>query len=439
VTGNYLLVGYAPDGLLRVGPYAARTMPTKPAPANDALIVAGHEALAGPVRGRINTWWVATRNELQENDRLQREKHGGSAPTFGDPAAALQKADTTFQGIFAILGDLTEARVTLDLDDSGAHLRTGLKPQTADGVAAREFGAMNTGSADGLLDMPGDVTVAMLTRDSIEVREKTAADQGEAIEKLFAGKIADPEKKQIREVLASWSKGRGDWLFVGAALNQEGRALYARSAIGDLATLQQGLKTTLDLGRMPAFAEPLKHWLGEVKIGAPTPLDGGESGAWARIERTPPPSAQIPLEFKNGKPVPGKAGKAIEDAKGSKDKKDSKPEVFEVAWSFDKSVATYAVGSNGREALRRIGQGSTLRAEGEVKHFIEGLKDETAAALLVLPMRLVGGIALPKAPTNKPPAAPLLIAIGKAGPEGWFRADAAWAAVRELSKVRSLD
>jgi hypothetical protein len=437
VTGNYLLVGYAPDGILRVGPYAARTMPGKTAPANDALVVASHEALAGPLRNRMNTWWVATRNELQENDRLQREKHGGSAPSFGDPTAALQKADTTFQAMYAILGDLTEARVTLDLDDAGAHLRTGLKPQAPEGVAAREFTAMNTGSADGLLDMPADVSVAMMTRDSPEVREKTAADQGEAIEKLFAGKINDAEKKQIREVLASWSKGRGDWLFVGGALGQDGRALYARSAIGDLPTLQQGLKSTLDLGKVAAFADPLKHWLGDIKIGTPAPLPEGENGSWVKIERTPPASAQIPLEFKNGKPVPGKATRALEDAKGGKGKgdKDGKPEIFEVAWSFDKTMASYAVATNGREALKRIGHG-TLRDDGEVKRAVDALKDETAAALLVLPMRLIGGIALPAAPSTRPPAAPMLIAIGKAGSEGWFRADAAWAAVREVAKVR---
>jgi|GEM_PF-525777 len=462
LTGNYLLVGYAPDGLLKVGPYAARTLSTKPTPKEDAVLVSGHDALAGPLRTRLSVWWGETRRSLEKSDQEQRERHGGSAPSFGDPKAALQKADTTFQGIFALMTDLSEGRITLSLDDAGAHLKTTFTPQSADGSAGREFAAMKTGDASLMLDLPASSTMALMTSDSAEIREHSAADQGEALEKVLAGKLEEGDRKRLRDVLASWSKGRGDWLVLGGHATAAERVLFARSSIADADALDKGIRATFDLTKVPALAEPLKHWLGEIKLSPVTPLEGSPRGALVKAERLVPMADFDPATGKikrhekgddKGKGDKAKDEKAKDDGKkGDKAKEDGKKgdkgkgtegrtETFELAWSLDKDIATYVLNRDAKAALAEYAPGASggsLRADEEIKNMVSSLGNEASFALLILPMRFVAGM-MPKAPPTRPPSAPLVIAFGKGAQGGWFRLDAAPAAVRELAKIRPMD
>jgi hypothetical protein len=447
VTGNYLLVAYAPDGLLKVGPYAARTLSTRPAPKEDLLITSDHDALAGPLRTRLSVAWGELRRSLEKSDQEQREKHGGSAPTFGDPRAALQKADATFQGILALMTDLSEGRVQFTFDDTGAHLKATLKPQSPGGTAAQEFAAMRTADASALLDLPASASVGLLLVDSPEIRERGARDQAEAIEKVLAEKLKDADRKRIQDVLASWSKGRGDQLLLGGRIAQGERVLFARSTLADADTLDRGIRATFDLTQVPALAEPLRHWLGDIKLGAvsPSPLEGVRGGL-VRAERQVPKvqidpatgrAKRVPAEDKGDRKEKGKD-------KGGKKEKDqgteTRTESFEVGWALDKETATYVIAPEAKAAFRefREGSGGTLRGEEEVKGMVSALGSEASFVLLVLPMRLFGGM-LPKAPSSRPPAAPIMVAFGKGEQGGWFRVDAAPAAVRELAKIRPMD
>lgn len=444
VTGNYLLVAYAPDGLLKVGPYAARTLSTKPVPKEDLLVTSDHDALAGPLRTRLSIWWGELRRSLEKSDQELRDKHGGSAPTFGDPRAALQKADATFQGVLALMTDLSEGRVQFTFDDSGAHLKAILKPQSPNGTAAQEFAAMRTGNAAALLDLPAGASVGLMMADSAELRERSAKDQGEAIEKVLAGKLTDADRKRIQEVLASWSKGRGDQIVLGGRIAQAERTLYARSSIADSDALDRGIRATFELTQVPALAEPLKHWFGELKLGPVGALEGGARGGLVHAERQIP---QMRID-ENGKAVRQDASDKKEkgkDEKGkdAKDKKEkgkgteTRTEKFDVAWSLDKEQATYVIAPNAPAAFREYNDtASTLRGEEEIKTMVSSLGNEASFALLLLPMRLVSGM-MPKTPSPRlPPAAPIVVAFGKNEQGGWFRIDAAPAAVRELAKIR---
>lgn len=458
VTGNYLLVAYAPDGLLKVGPYAARTMSTRPAPKEDLLAVSDHNALAGPLRTRLSVGWGELRRNLEKADQEQREKHGGSAPTFGDPRAALQKADATFQGILALMTDLSEGRIQFTFDETGAHLKATLKPQSPTGTAAQEFAAMRTADASALLDLPANTSVGLMMVDSPEIRERSAKDQGEAIEKVLAEKLKEADRKRIQDVLASWSKGRGDRLLLGGRIAQGERVLFARSTIADADTLDKGIRATFDLTRVPALAEPLQHWLGDINLGAVLPLEGSRGGL-VHAERQIPKVRIDPQTGKAQRVTPkdkagdkpgdkDKAGEKGGDKAGDKGKAggkdkdkgtDTRTETFDIAWSLDKELATYVIAPDAKAAFREFTDGGgTLRGEEEIKGMVTPLGSEASFALVVLPMRLFGGM-LPKAPSSRPPAAPVVIAFGRGEQGGWFRVDAAPAAVRELAKIRPMD
>ena len=417
VTANYLLVGYAPDALLQLGPYAARTVPAHPMPSEDVVVLSTHDALAGPLKTRLATWWSDAKRALDASDAEQRDKHGGSAPTFGDPRAAIGRADASFQALFALMSDLSEARTAISIDDAGAHVKTTLKPHGANGPARAELAAMVVGDAEPLLDLPAAVTVAMLTRDSADVRERTAKEQQASIEQLFSGKLDDASKAKVSDLLSAWAKGRGDWL-AGGALVEGGRpTLYARSAVADEASLEKGIRGLLDVPKVPAFGEWLGHFLGEAKASSTQPAGDGVSGSIVKIERKAP---ELPRALA----------------------KERKREVdrFEVGWAFDHGTMETVAGDSGRAALKTLAaaRGAGLRGDADVKRALDALGKDAAFTLVVLPIRLVASLSMKKLPPGGAlPTAPVVLAMGKTGDAGWFRIDAAPAAVRELAKLRS--
>lgn len=431
VTGNYLLLGYAPDALLKVGPYAARTVTTRAMPSEDVVLVSNHDALGGPVRSRIRNWWRESKKALEDADQRDREKHGGSAPTFGDPKAALAKADQTFSSLFALLGDLSEARVALTMDDAGAHLAARVTPSTKDGPASVEIGALTVGDAKPLAELPEEVSLAVLTRDSLEIRKRGADDQMIAVDNLFQGKLGDEDKKKVRELLDIWTKGRGDWLGVGASFYGE-RRVFGRVPVADDKSFDQGIKGTLELLKVPAFREPLKHWLGEMKLAAPAELDG-KAGTVVKIERTPPP----PPEKKPEKADPKDKGGKLE----KRDKKE-KPvtQHFEVAWSIADATAAFVMSENGKDALRDLGKAreAGLGADPEIKRALDSVKGDAAFVMLLLPMRTFAGLMMARPPKDPPPPAPVLVTLGRRGSDGYLQIDAAARAVQELAKIRSV-
>lgn len=457
ITGNYLLVGYAPDGLLRVGPYAARTLGARPAPAEDVLLSSDHDALAGPLRTRLSTWWGETRTALERSDQQMRAQHGGSAPTFGDPKAALQKADTTFQGIFALMADLSRGRMALTIDDAGAHLVTTLSPQAPDGLAAREFGAMTVGDGAALLDLPASASIAVLSRDSSAMRARSTTEQGEAIDKVLGGKLGEADRKKVDEVLASWSKGRGDLLVVGADVGSNHDALFARSSVADGEVLDHGIRSTFELLKVPAISEPLRHWVGDLKLGPIAALEGGARGGTVHGERRAPavqiddrpPGAKLQdakgaaagkPEAPKGKPeakTDGKGGDKAGDKKGT----ESPLTPFDLTWSIDKDQASYVLARDGKAAAAQLASGApTLQAEPEVKAMVGAVGGEASFILVVLPARVMSGMVPSRAaPQGRPPAGPLMLSFGRGAQGGWLRVDASPFALQQLARMRTVD
>lgn len=410
VTGNYLLLGVAPDGLLRVGPYVARTLPTKKAPGEDLSITLRHEALASVLRGRLEQAWGKLRTELEQKDKEAREAHGGSAPTFGDPVAAIGKANELVETISAAAATLREARVALVLDEAGAHLRGTFSPEP-DGAAKTEIASLVSGPATPILALPGDTNLAVLVRDDAKKREEKAASQADTVDRILGHKLGDPGKKKVSDLLAAWAKGRGDWLTVGLAPGGH-HAIYGHSAIADAAGLDQSLRGMIAATSIPAIRDPLASYLGDLKIGAPSSLPGGATLVHA--ERKPKETA-----------------------------KDVKPLPIEVAWRIPTEadgVATYVLSNDGKAALEAATSPTdTLADDPEVKAAVDRLENEASFAVVAMPSRLFVSIALKGKVPKPPPASPVVFAIGRSGDDAVVRVDAATVAVREIAKIKVSD
>lgn len=417
VLGNYVLVGREAEALRRVGPYVARTLSTRPASEGDDLaLVAKRRGLTGAVRGRLERLWGATKAMLEASERRERERHGGAEPTFADPVAALAKADATVSGLLGVLGDLDDVRASVVLDDRGVRARAALVPAGAGGPAGRAFAEMASGTAAPLLELPGDVALALLTRDSVDARKRSADAQSQTLGELFAGRLPEGDGRRVDEALTLWAAGRGDWLTVGVGTELGRRAFYAASGVTDAGALDRGVRRLLELPKVPAFAAPIAQWAGALRVGEVTALEGG-AGSLVRVERR----ASVPRDDRAGaqrddRGGAGRAGEASAD-----------PQRFEIAWSIGPSRASFAAASDGRRALGALTSAPTtarLGNDSEVRRGVEALGDEVSFALLALPLRALGG--------PEGPAAPVLLAAGRSGPGAWVRCEAAPLAARAL-------
>ncbi len=419
VLGNYALVGRDVEGLRRLGPYVARTLPGRPAAGGDLALVAKRQGLSGPMRERVRGWWASSKGLLEAGERRERERHGGAEPTFADPSAALAKADAMVTDLVGLLGDLDDVRVAVSLDNGGVHARAELAPAGAGGPAGRAFAAMAPGPASPLLELPEGVALALLTRDSADERRRGAGEQARALEAIFAGRLPEGDARRVGEALSFWAEGRGDWLVVGASPAAGRRALYAASAVADAGALDRGLRGLLELPKLPAFAGPLARWAGALRIGDATPLEGG-AGSLVRVERRAPPGAE----------APGRPGAEAPKRPGAE--APAGPERFEFAWSVTPERAAFAAAADGRAALAALAAApaaARLGNDSEVRRGVEALGDSVSFALLALPLRALRGA--------EAPAAPVLLAAGRAGAGAWVRCEAAPLAARELGALWS--
>jgi hypothetical protein len=278
---------------------------------------------------------------------------------------------------------------------------------------------MVVGDPKPILDMPGDTLAGMMVRDSKDIRGRSVADQMDSFDKVLGGKMSADDKKKLQEVLDGWSKGRGDWLFIGGALAPNANALYARSAVADPVALDRGIRGLLELPKVPAFAEPIQHWLGETKVTAPGKADKPDATLIAKIDRKPPPIKVDNKEIKRD------------------------PEKFEVGWTVTGDSASYVLSGDAKKALASLAEGpktSNFGAEPEVKRAIEALGTDTSTVLVVLPLRLISSVLVPPSPRKRtpaaPPAAPVVLAIGRADTGAYLRLDGATDAVRELIRLQ---
>lgn len=442
VAGDYLLVGYAPDGLLKLGPYVTRTLPTKPLPTDDLLADVRQNALEGPIAKLLASEWREMRQNLLDKDKQEREKRG-SDPSFGSPAAVVAHIDEAVQGGLAIVRDLLAVRATIALDASGGHLRVAGTPKP-EGVARREINALRLGSPAALLTLPDDTVLAVHRRDDPQARADGSKEGAESLDKLFGDKLGAKGKPLAEAMLGGWTKGRGETHTAGLFITKTTSGFSAVFPVEDQAALDKSVRGFFDLLKSPPVADPLKAWFGDVKIGAlppPTEVDHG----LVKIERKPRPPEKKPGDGKAGAlGKPDKPGGADKPGEPKVSVKVAPPTLqkTELGWVFGAKgeAGKVAYGDDAKDILGRIGkEGLTLASDADVKAAIDHLGNDVSSVLLVLPSRglsaaLMRGLVDPA----KVPSGPVVFSLGRTGQEGVFRFDAHPSAIREMVKIRQL-
>lgn len=432
VAGDYLLVGYAPDGLLKLGAYVTRTLPTKPQPTEDLLADIRQNALEGPIAKLIASEWREAREGLLEKDKQEREKRGAE-PSFGNPAAVVGHIDGAVQGGLAILRDLLAVRATLALDASGGHVRLAGTPKP-EGVAKREIGALRLGSPAALLTLPDDTVAAIHRRDDPPSRADTSKDGAESLDKVLGDKLGAKGKPLVEAMLGGWTKGRGETFTGGFFITKTTSGFTAVFPVEDQAALDKSVRGLFDLAKSPPVADPLKRWFGDVKIGALPPANEVDHGL-VKIERKPRPPEKKPGE---GKEPPGKPGEPKVSVKIAP----PSTQRSELAWVFGAKgePAKVAYGDDGKDILGRIGkEGLTLASDADVKAAVDHLGNDVSSVLLLLPSRGISALVMRGlVDPAKVPSGPVVFSVGRTGQDGVFRFDAHPSAIREMVKIRQL-
>lgn len=418
VVGNYLALGVRPDDLVRYAPYVARTLPARAVPKDGDLVAVANGAGVKVVAARGRETWDAWKKEREADDAAMRQKHGGSAPDFGDPSEALAHFDQkNVSRLFGILNDLDEARLVATVDGGFVHVRLSMKPAPGTGVAAQEIGAMTIGDATPLLALPAASPIALLTRDSAAARAASAADESEALAKVFGGRLAAADKGKIDAALSAWAKGRGDWLTAFAVWSKDTHAAVVRGAVADAAVLDEAVGSFLGLSQIPAIAEPLASFAGEMKLSRPV-----KQGALrtVHVSRKEP---KLKLAGSN-------------DSKSAGAKGEPTPDDVDVVWTVNDEGLLAAAGRDAKGALGALSAkgDKTLGDVPEIAKLGAGLGGDISFALLVQPMHLVA-TAVGKDDV-KPQVAPVLFAYGRTGPDGWFELDASTLLAREWAKAK---
>jgi hypothetical protein len=286
-SGEYLVVASDARALLALAPYATTALANRAPAKSDISATIPGASLAGSVVPWLRRAWDDLRKQLEAADVAVRQKHGGSAPDFGDPIEALANTEPKLERLFTVVRDLSELRAELDVDPKEHVLRAtvSLAAAARTGPAADELRAMAGGDAEPLLALPRSSVVAVLSRDGAEARAQYAREQTDAIAKVLGGRLGKPDQAKIAQAMQSWSEARGDWLAGSLIWSKTVRAAVLRASVSDPAKMDSVPGKMLDLLAIPAVADPLSTWIGDLHL---SPATTSASVHTVHIVRRPP-------------------------------------------------------------------------------------------------------------------------------------------------------
>jgi hypothetical protein len=387
---GWLVVAHSDADLARLGPYAWRTMPTLPAPAGTASVVAtvAHEALAS----RLGASWDQAREWLAARDREERERHGGRAPDFGDPQAILDAADAVVKRRVALLAGAQSASFELEAGDGDVHAELQIDPGApgGDGGGA-SVAAMIPGDARPLGEVPGDAVLVLLVRDSAATRADDARELEAALAHALGTRAHEDDERAVASAIDGWAASRGDWLTASLSWAPS-RAVALRSPGGEGAG--RALRGLLDLAGRPAFAGPLRRTFA---LGAP-------SVAAAHVDEL--------------------TGASLATFGGGSH--------LGVAWGVRGDQLLAVAGEHADQRLAAQLSAGRIADDPRVGKALSALGSDASLVLLAEPLRLD-----PARAASDAARSPAVIAWGRRDGHAWLRVDVGDELLRELVRLRA--
>ncbi len=411
IVGNYLVASREEEDVLAYGPYAARTLPTRPMPKEAIVATASKKALAGPIASELRARWKKTKAGLSQADQLNRQKHGGRAPDFGDPAVALAGMGSAVESFLAVLDSTKQARLVVQPGDGALSVQLVAEPE-AKGAARELARSLSVGKVDPLLSLPSSVAVAVLSRSNDKARAESAESTAAGLVELFGDRLKKPDSDKLHKSLAELAAGRGDWTAYGLALSPG--ALVVQSEVSDRKKLDSGVKAALRLLEMPAFREPLSRFVGEYSF----------KQAKAKIAGLDAPAERALITIK---------ASTMRTANDPAGKVDTAPNRSSCCWYFpaeDKVVAAMAPDAV-PVLLAEVAAKpeTTLAASSAVKKAVARAGADVSFAVLVQPLKLGASGVL------SGDDSPLLVTLGRKDERPWLRLDADQGAIRGLIRT----
>ncbi|MGD0525462.1 MAG: hypothetical protein ABSE49_09980, partial [Polyangiaceae bacterium] len=222
---GYLVLASSAGDLSTLGPYAARTMPTKALPASSFELRADPAALATIGKNAPRLATKATANIAATAS--------GILPPEVDAAAFAECFKADLQETFDTVGVLAEARVDADADDAQLDVVATLVPPAGTNLATQRMARMHPASAGPLLDAPREAIATLFWSDAAETRVSDATTLGPCLGKVFAPLLGPGGGTKLADLLAAWARGRGDWETASFVARSGVAGLVMRAPVAD--------------------------------------------------------------------------------------------------------------------------------------------------------------------------------------------------------------
>jgi hypothetical protein len=420
---GYVLVARRSEDLLKLAPYATRTLPKRPLPSAGAVVFDVPRAALGAVmKPKLEHLWTTAKAFLLAEDEAMRRNHGGRAPDYGDPKAIVGAADTWVTKRIGVVGDLEKMRIAVDVIEDGVSVVSTMTPIAGGGPARKWTDAMKVGDTAPLGALPATTAAALVLRDSEEDRAEQSQAMETAITSALGARLAEGDAKKLHDVVQDFTKARGDVVTTGLAWD-EPQGISLRAPVRDAEAASRAVRGAVDLAKVAPFKE-----LFRVKdvTSSTEDVPGFGKTSIARIAREP-------ARANEGEPRSARAGRdagapaAAVDAGAARPTPARKSDLG-LAWVISGDTLSMASGDTPAATLSASAKPDRkLSDEPAIARSLAALAANASAVLVLQPLRF------DVARANLP-AAPLVIALGRKDADATFRIDIANGLLRELAR-----
>jgi hypothetical protein len=261
--GSFVLVGSDCDAVTTLGPYAHRTLPTKPLPPNAIWATIDHATLAGLAKRALDARRETVKKFLLDKDDEQRRAHGGRAPDLADPKPLVGAIDALALEYEDHITSMARAEIAIDVDDEGMSAHVSLFPPPSGDAKAWVDSLEGGGTAP--LAASADGTLATLFwRSGPDDRDRAAKAFAETLRASIGERVPPAEVAKLSDELAHVAKARAGWALLSVTAGASPGVL-ARFAANDPALLVSSIDGAVDVVRKPAW-EKWENGFGLAKI-----------------------------------------------------------------------------------------------------------------------------------------------------------------------------